>query len=147
MNKRKLNITMSLILVGLMSTAYATCYLQKVVLCLGSGDGVGSFTSTCPGSPSYSANVPVYASENAYKWDVYSVTRGGYTSHAYSTAASDFNYCNRNSGQPDINNGTFSVWYRIPCNGVEVDTDNAFLGLFTFSGAIANGSQTPGFCN
>src|SRR6266404_9870827 len=74
--KNKLNIILALGLLCLGATGYATCYLNQVVSCFITGDLVqASYVHTGAGESSYYADV--YADEPAWRYDRYSVTRGG----------------------------------------------------------------------
>ena len=74
--KKKINVLLALGLLGLAATAYSTCYLNQVVLCAKSGDKVaGSYMHTGNGEASYYTDV--FADEDCWRYDKYSVTRGG----------------------------------------------------------------------
>lgn len=87
MKINKLNAALGAIVATLISTAYATCYLQGVVLCFEDSDTVssdwcfgttytfGSTSSPSTGCSGYTA--AVIADENAYRWDLMSASRGG----------------------------------------------------------------------
>jgi hypothetical protein len=127
--KRKLNILLAGLIVGLIGTAYATtCYLHQVVLCLGVGDVAAGTSANCG---SYTSSVNVYADVNAYKWGIHSVTRGGYNSTTYT------GYCDSNSNSPDSVNGIFEVYWFDPCSGVEQFNSNCgtcmFLSHYTYT--------------
>lgn len=89
--KRKLNIILTLSLLALVGTAYATCYLNQVVLCFKAGDTVvGSYLYTGGSGPNTSFTTQVYADEDCWRYDLYSVTRGGRT---LASAKSYLSYC------------------------------------------------------
>jgi hypothetical protein len=75
--KRILNTIAVVALAGFLSVAYGTCYLPKAILAIIPGDDLGSMavyscSAACP-----SSQEEVYANDDAWKWDVYSVTSGG----------------------------------------------------------------------
>jgi hypothetical protein len=127
MNK-KLNIVTTAVIFTVLASAYATCYLNQVVLCIGNGDEVASsFKSCAPNTVTLS--YAIYADENAYKWNVYSVTRGGF--HTEDLNAISPVYCdgivtdpNGNANQNPQNNYGFKSHYIDPCNGGTVSAVN-----------------------
>ena len=88
--KKKLNLILAVLVAGVVTTAYATCYLQGVVVAKASGDLVvagGCIVSyscgnTVTPSSCCSLTADVYANEYAYKYDLYSVTAGGRSSES-----------------------------------------------------------------
>src|SRR5207248_5674056 len=74
--KRTINALIATAVLGMLTAAYAVCYLEQVVLCFKAGDEIGSTSSLTVGAcTSFTAHV--FASENAYRIHTYSVTRGG----------------------------------------------------------------------
>ena len=106
---------MATLLLAAISTAYATCYLQGTIVAFRPGNLVsaghwftetsaytyncGPGTVTCSISPnngnSGSWSADVYAAENVYKYDIYSVTAAGMnsstsTAYAWPTVGAGF---------------------------------------------------------
>jgi hypothetical protein len=86
--KNKLNLCLALALLGMAVTAYSTCYLNQVVLCFKSGDLISTGSSgywhasgtVIGGTETYGTfYTDVYADEDSWRYDKYSVPRGGKT--------------------------------------------------------------------
>jgi hypothetical protein len=137
--KRKLNLVLAAVLLGIMGTAVASCYLEQVVVCRSPGTIVGSDWKYCSGL-TYSFDILAY--EYAYKLGVYTVGSGG--SHSYLTAA----YCDRynsGTGHPS-ENGYFTVYYIDPCDGTQQQRQNGPLPSdyqFTFNWGETDGTTCP----
>jgi hypothetical protein len=134
--KSKLRLMLSVTIVGLIGSAYATCYLPQVVVCLGLGDSPsGNFVKTCSGSGTVTYAYQIVADETAYRTDVYSVTRGGYDSHDIGGAGY---YCD-GSSQDSANFNTspssvgFLAHYIDPCNGSRITGVNNASGSTPFT--------------
>jgi len=127
--KRKLNMALTIAILGILGTAYGTCYLNKVVLCVGTGDSVASFSTTCSGSGTATFSYAVIADEGAWRFDVYSVTRGGLHTEDLNITKSGF-YCDNSTSNPFFNdtpyqNYGFNAHYIDPCSGSRVTNANA----------------------
>jgi len=129
---RKLNIILAAVVAGAVTTAYATCYLGNVIGCFSYTDLVagswcfgttytfGSTSNPSTGCSGFTANV--YADENAYRYDLVSVSVGGKNMQPANTYTS---YC---SGQSTGNGlhtfagdtGSFEVYYLDANVGSEV---------------------------
>ncbi len=150
--KKTLNLFAAVLILGLMGSAYAACYLQKVILCLGTGDDLGgTFTSgACTTGDTVTTynGLHAFANQNVYKWDVYSVTRGGFTTA--DANAGGQNYCSTDANAPDA--GSFyAVHYINPCTGGTENNTNPQFGqnphiVITFPGTVANNSVSQ-TCN
>lgn len=149
--KNKINITLTVAILGILWSAYGTCYLNKVVLCVGNGDSAASFSKTCSGSGTVTFSYAVVADEAAYRFDVYSVTEGGLKTidlNAANTYACDGISKNPNEffSKPDSGLG-FLAHYIDPCNGTRITGLNQGGGTFpfnvTFSSPFATSSACP----
>jgi hypothetical protein len=130
--KNKLNLCLALALLGMAVTAYSTCYLNQVVLCFKSGDRVAGSYAHAGGidnnNSSYgSFYTDVYADEDSWRYDRYSVTRGGrntdktYNSYCVGT-------CTGNAAAGPYTQGSdpngFAVHYYNPALGANVSAYN-----------------------
>ena len=138
--KKTINVLIATAVLGMLTAAYAVCYLEQVVLCFKAGDLVSSEFSLSVGAcTSFTANV--YAGENAYRIDTYSVTRGGNTQAAMNPASSCDKEANVGTELGGSNSGGFDVWYLNPCTGFAMtDTNpNAVHGVnYTIASHFAN---------
>jgi hypothetical protein len=138
--KNKLNLCLALALLGMVVTAYSTtCYLNQVVLCAKSGDKIVASYAHASGSSVcctwLSFYTDVYADEDSWRYDRYSVTRGGrvtdqsFVSYCVGT-------CTGGTGPYTQGNDTFGfqAHYYNPAIGANVSAyngDPAILGTTT----------------
>lgn len=122
---KKCNLAIAAVALGLLSTAYATCYLECIVNCCESGDNLGSVlqvklengTTVGPGT--------FLSTENAWRVDTYSVTKGGFSPVSFNSvcdgdltsAANELNSASGNNGQgftgyirTCVGGCTYSLW-------------------------------------
>jgi len=120
--RNKLNIAILTGIVLLGASAYATCYLNGVVLCFKAGDSVNSaYAFTQSPGPSYTTGVN--ANENAYRFDSYSVTRGGrHTDQTYTSYCDGVTHSVGHGPNTDVNDGSagFQVYWYNPNVGSTV---------------------------
>lgn len=134
-NKVNISIMIGIVLLG--ASAYATCYLNAVVLCFKAGDSVnGSYAFTQSPGPSYTT--AVYANENAYRYDSYSVSSGGRTPNNNYTSYCD-GVTHGNDGPattPNDGNAGFQVYWYNPNVGSTVTGFNDVTGAGPWSNGI-----------
>lgn len=119
MNKR-INAIVCATIIGAMATAYGTCYLRQVMVCVGYGDNLGLHNT-----PGCMNSATIYADETAWRWDLYSVSRGGRaggsTESVYCDSISQSGtnpYFNPDAGSDASHFGLgFKVFYTSACNG------------------------------
>jgi hypothetical protein len=131
--KRKLNVIATTIIIGLIGSAYATCYLNNTAICKNVGDVVGSTWKSCSNGLTYTYNI--YADEVAYKRGVHSTAIGGFST----TTVVEF--CDRYD-PPNYDRGVFNVYYMDPCNGTAKVPDFNGYGQpfqYQFTSTITDG--------
>jgi hypothetical protein len=149
--KSKLNVILAVTILGILGSAYGTCYLNRVVLCVGNGNTAASFSKTCAGSGTVTFSYAVIADEAAYKFDAYSVTLGGLKTQDWNVVDAGGFFCdgiNENTifNYYPANNAGFSAHYIDPCNGTRITGYNngaVFPFNITFSSVFA----TTATCN
>jgi hypothetical protein len=77
--RNKLNVVLAAIALSIVTTAYGLCYLEKIANCAKSGDNLGSVNNIILPSGASTGPATLYASENAWMVNTYSVARGGYS--------------------------------------------------------------------
>jgi len=103
------------------ASAYGTCYLLEVDVCILEGQSLtGTFSYPCGGSTTPISS-SIFADENAYYWGRHSVTSGGKN---LSPATS---YCNIDSSNPGTAGG-FQIHFVNPCTGVPGQIDLSYFG-------------------
>jgi len=132
--KRKLNMLLALSLLGLTGAAYATtCYLNQVVLCFKNGDKVqGSYlhTGSSIGGGTASFYADIFAEESAWRYDKYSVTRGGRTpNRSYTSFCVGFEAGGADLFTQPAVNGGFHVTFWNPLTSHTDDGWNGSGGL------------------
>jgi hypothetical protein len=164
--RSKLNIVLGVVAAGVITSAYAACYLQGDICLYANGQLVEagacvesySFvvqTSPYQTSSACSLTANVYADQNAYQYNIYSVTAGG------------MNSSGAQSYGPGWGDGGTFGWYNqyypgVAGNGFQIYYVNSPLGITAtaINGPPGNGNlqivnrtfyylldQTPTACN
>jgi hypothetical protein len=117
---KRINLLLVALTLTMIGTAYATCYLLQVVVCASNGQSVGTISVNCSGTVK---TADLYASEDAYVFERYSVTYGGFPTTTKSM------YCDTAAEYPNTTTGVaagsgFDCYYVDPCNGSDATANS-----------------------
>ncbi len=146
--KLKINAIIAATILAMMGSAYGiTCYLEQIVNCVKTGDTLGTFvmsSGTCAGD-----TVKMFADDYAWRFDIYSVTRGGLSGTATYTSLCDGFV---NHGYPPgygsrLGSG-FNVYYSGSCTSSTLSTTNPDPnGTRYYQVTTSYLPSTPTLCN
>lgn len=130
---------------AIITTAYATCYLNQVVCCVTGSTQLTSQTLYCSTGLLGSGGTPfypnIYADEDGYRFDTYAVGAGGKVNSGGITT-----YCSGESQQPNsvANPGPpgnlvgFKVYFSDPCRNITATDVSGSSNYGAGSGATIN---------
>lgn len=156
--RNKVNVLLAAVTLVLAGTAYGLCYLDQVVCCAISGDNLGNYGSLTldlggGSTTAISGSFTLYSDSSAYRFDTYSVSRGGFGETAFTsycdpigTVGNEYGANNHGAGNwqchyYNANNGATGTCYSSDPNNTH--TTGATYANYSVTSHFQNSTTCP----